>query len=169
MYKFYYDFVKKKCKNPILLFTDTNSWCSETEKTFYEILIKHEELFDLSNFPKDSEYSRNAKKKYQEKRKMNMEEQFIGPKPKMYSIRNVNNCEKSVHKGHNSNIGHDEFKDALINKKVIRHYMKGNKPFNHRMYTYKGNKISLSGFDNKRYILKDGINTLAYGHEDIPK
>ena len=26
-------------------------------------MIKHEELFDLSNFPKDSEYSRNAKKK----------------------------------------------------------------------------------------------------------
>ena len=95
--------------------------------------------------------------------------EFIGPKPKTYSIRDVNNCEKSVHKGHNSNIGHDEFKDALINKKVIRHYMKGNKPFNHRMYTYKGNKISLSVFDDKRYILKDGINTLAYGHKDIPK
>ena len=31
--------------------------------------------------------------------------EFIGPKPKMYSIRDVNNCEKSVYKGHNSNIG----------------------------------------------------------------
>ena len=129
-------------------------------------MIKHEELFDLSNFPKDSEYSRNAKKKYQEKRKMNMEEQFIGPKPKMYSIRNVNNCEKSVHKGHNSNIGHDEFK---INKEVIRYNMKGIKPFNHRMYTYESNKISLSVFDDKRYIKDDGINTLAYGHKDISK
>ena len=95
--------------------------------------------------------------------------EFIGTKPKMYSIRNVNNCEKSVHKGHILNIGHDEFKDTLINKKVIRHSMKGNKRFNRRMYTYKSNKISLSVFDDKRYILKDGINTLAYGHKDIPK
>ena len=55
--------------------------------------------------------------------------EFIGPKPKTYSSRDVNNCEKSVDKGHNSNIGHDEFK---INKKVIRHNMKGIKPFNHR-------------------------------------
>ena len=74
--------------------------------------------------------------------------------------------EKSVDKGHNSNIGHDEFK---INKKVIRHNMKGIKPFNHRMYTYESNKISLSVFDDKRYIFKDGINTLSYGHKDIPK
>ena len=66
--------------------------------------------------------------------------EFIGPKPKMYSIRNVNNCEKSVHKGHILNIGHDEFKDTLINKKVIRPNMKGIKPFNHRMHTYESNK-----------------------------
>ena len=95
--------------------------------------------------------------------------EFIGPKPKMYSIRDINNCEKSVYKGHNSNIGHDEFKDTLINKKVIEHIMKGIKPFNHRMYTYESNKISLSVFDDKRYILKDGINSLSYGHKDIPK
>ena len=47
--------------------------------------------------------------------------------------------------------------------------MKGIKPFNHRMYTYESNKIFLSAFDDKRYILDDGINTLAYGHKDIPK
>ena len=27
----------------------------------------------------------------------------------------------------------------------------------------------LSAFDDKRYILDDGIHTLAYGHKDIPK
>ena len=34
MYKFWYDFVKKKCKKCILLFTDTDSLCFETEKDF---------------------------------------------------------------------------------------------------------------------------------------
>ena len=55
------------------------------------------------------------------------------------------------------------------NKKVIRHNMKGIKPMNHKIYTYESNKTSLSPFDDKRYILDDGINTLPYGHKDIPK
>ena len=53
MYKFYYDFVKKKCESPKLLNTDTDSFVFETEENFYEIMLKHKELFELSNFPKD--------------------------------------------------------------------------------------------------------------------
>lgn len=33
---------------------------------------------------------------------------------------------------------------------------------NHELVTYESNKRSLSDFD-------DGINTLAYGHKDVPK
>ena len=47
--------------------------------------------------------------------------------------------------------------------------MSGIKSINHRMYTYRSNKTSLSVYDDKKYILEDGINTLAYGHKDIPK
>ena len=35
--------------------------------------------------------------------------------------------------------------------------------------TYKIDKISLSCFDNKRYVLDDGVNTLAYFHKDCNK
>ena len=38
---------------------------------------------------------------------------------------------------------------------------------NHNLGTCKTNKISLSGFDDKLYILKNGINTFAYGHKEI--
>ena len=34
---------------------------------------------------------------------------FIGTKSKVYSIIDVNKCEKSVYKGHSSNITFDEF------------------------------------------------------------
>ena len=37
----------------------------------------------------------------------------------------------------------------------------------HEIDTYDINKISLSCFDDKRYILNDRINTLAYFHKDI--
>ena len=45
--------------------------------------------------------------------------------------------------------------------------MRGIKSKNHTLGTYETNKISLSCFDDKRYILKHGINALAYGHKDI--
>ena len=34
MYKFYYDFVKKKCRNSVLLFTNTDSLCFKLKKIF---------------------------------------------------------------------------------------------------------------------------------------
>ena len=30
------------------------------------------------------------------------------------------------------------------------------------------NKVSLSPFDSKRWIVENGVDTLAYGHKDIP-
>ena len=173
MYKFYCVFVKKKCENPKLLNTDTDSFILETGVNFYEIMLDHKELFDLNNFPKDSKYFCNHNKKLPGK--MTDEYggtalyEFIGTKSKIYSMWDKNNCEKSVYKGHSSNIEHDEFMNTLINKKFIRHNMSGIKSFNHKMFTYESNEISLSAYDDKRYILDDGIHTLAYGHKNIIK
>ena len=35
------------------------------------------------------------------------------------------------------------------------------------MGTYEINKISLSVLDGKRFVLNDGIHTLAYFHKDL--
>ena len=61
------------------------------------------------------------------------------------------------------------FKTHYFKKKILRHKMWGIKSKNYNLGTYETNKISLSCFDDKRYILKDGINILAYGHKDILK
>ena len=37
----------------------------------------------------------------------------------------------------------------------------------HKIGTYEVKKISLSCFDDKRYILGDGVYTLAYFHKDL--
>ena len=37
----------------------------------------------------------------------------------------------------------------------------------HRIGTYDVYKISLSCFDDERYVLDDGVNILAYFHKDI--
>ena len=61
----------------------------------------------------------------------------------------------------------NEFKDTLFNKKVLRHKMRRIQGKKHKMGTYKINKISLSVFDNKRFVLNDGIHTLAYFYKDL--
>ena len=131
------------------------------------------DLFDLSNFSKNKKYFCNNNKKVPGKMKVEYGGtaicEYIGTKSKMYSIPDVNNYEKSVHKGHNSLIKNEEFKDVHFNKKVIRHKMRGFKSINHKIYTYESNKTYLSCYDDKLYILSDGINTLPYEHKDIPK
>ena len=52
-------------------------------------------------------------------------------------------------------------------KKIIRHKMKRIQSNLHSFGTYDVNKISVSCFDDKRYILNDGINILAYFHKGI--
>ena len=37
----------------------------------------------------------------------------------------------------------------------------------HKIGTYEVNKISLSCFDDERYILNDGVHTLACFHKDL--
>ena len=39
----------------------------------------------------------------------------------------------------------------------------------HKLGTYEIDKISLSCFDNKRYVLDDGIYTLSYFHKNSVK
>ena len=39
----------------------------------------------------------------------------------------------------------------------------------HKMGTYEIKKISLSVFDDKIFVLNDGIHTLAYFHKDLKK
>ena len=57
--------------------------------------------------------------------------------------------------------------DVLSNKKIIRDKMKRIQSKLHKIGTYEVCKISLSCFDYKRYILDDGINSLAYFHKDV--
>ena len=132
MHEFHYDFMKSEVAIFTLLYTDTDSFIYEIiGEDFYEIMYKHKELFDLSNQP-----NKKVPGKLKDEYGGTAIYEFVGPKSKMYSILDVNNCEKSVHEGHNSNIGHDEFIDVHSNKKVIRHNMRGIKSRDHIITTY---------------------------------
>ena len=93
--------------------------------------------------------------------------EFVGLKSKMYSLIAENDKEVNKAKGVNLKLRHDECLDVLFNKKVVRHKMKRIQSVFNRIGTYDISKISLSCFDDKRHVLDDGINTLAYFHKDI--
>ena len=92
---------------------------------------------------------------------------FVGLKSKIYSLISVNDEEVTKPKGVNKKIRHKEFADVLFNKKVMRHNMKRIQSKLHRIGTYDVCKISLSCFDDKRYKLDSGVNSLAYFHKYI--
>ena len=66
-----------------------------------------------------------------------------------------------------NNIKHINYKETLFNNKQMHHKMKTIRSQNHQLGSYEINKVSLSCYDDKRYILEDGIHTYAYGHKDI--
>ena len=92
--------------------------------------------------------------------------EFFGLKSKMHSMKNIDGKESNT-AGVNIATKFNEFKNTLFNKKIIRHKMKRFQRKKRKIGTYGTNKISLSCFDDKRFVLKDGIDTLAYFHKDI--
>ena len=93
-------------------------------------------------------------------------EEFVGLKSKMYSMKKVDCKEYNTAKGVSIATEFKKFKDILFNKKISRHKMKRIQSKKHKLGTYEIAKIYLSFFDNKRYVLDNGIYTLGYFHKD---
>ena len=89
----------------------------------------------------------------------------------MYSIleacgkntRKAKGVKKNVEKKH---VMHEQYKEVLFEKETFRHGMDVLRSVRHRIYGQHLNKISLSLFDSKRWIAKNGVDTLAYGYRD---
>ena len=94
---------------------------------------------------------------------------FVVLKSKLYSMKNIDGKEFNTAKGVNIATEFNEFKDTLFNKKIIRHKMRRIQGKKHKMGTHKMNKMSLSVFDDKRFVLDDGIHTLAYFDKNLKK
>ena len=92
--------------------------------------------------------------------------EFVGLKSKIYFIKKIDDKEYNTAIGVNIATEFDKFKDVLFNEKIVRHKMKRIQSKKHKLGTYEIDKISLWCFDDKRYVLDDGICTLAYFHKD---
>ena len=123
MYDFHYNFIKKKI-DAELLFTDTDSLAYEIKsENIYEEFYKWKDLFDFSNYSKDSKFYDDTNQKVIGKMKDEyggvIIDEFIGLKSKMYSIKKIDGSESNTAKGVNIAIEFNEFKDVLFKKKLL--------------------------------------------------
>ena len=90
-------------------------------------------------------------------------------KPNKYAFLVDDNSEDKKTEGVNKNvverINHSEYKNVLLNKKCLRNSMNRIQGKNHTIRNYEINKIFLSWFDYKIYILNNGYDGLALGYQ----
>lgn len=179
MYSFHYDVMKPVYReNLSLLYTDTDSLVYEIQvEDVYEEIKKNINFFDTSDYPTNNQYNiplvNNkimGKMKDENNGKIFLE--FVGLRSKMYSIKvenKVSNKSKGVNKCVVRKLKFDDYKNILFNRTELRGEMLRFKTLNHNIYTHLINKTILNVKDTKRYILEDGINTLAWGNYKIPQ
>ena len=95
--------------------------------------------------------------------------EFVGLGLKMYSYikenqQNGKTCKGVKRNVIKQNIHHEDYKNVLFNNQQIYHKMKTIRSEKHELASYELNKVSLSCFDDKRYINENGVKTFAYGH-----
>ena len=178
MYDFHYNYIKQKYGDKAkLLFTDTDSLTYEIEtENVYQDFWNDKDKFDNSDYPESSQYFSKANKKVIGKFKdeaagMPIKE-FIGLRSKMYSYKKEDNKVEKTAKGIKKNIikgniKHEDYKKVLFKNEQMQHTMTTIRSERHELGSYEINKISLSCFDDKRYISENGINSLSYGHYAI--
>ena len=155
MYDFHYNFIKNNF-DAELLFTDTDSLTDEIKsENVYEKFFKWKDLFDFSNYSKDSKFFDQSNKNVIGKMKVNLVELlylnlWIKVKNVYYEKNDRKECNTA--KGVIIATEFNGFKDVLFNEKIFRHKMKRIQSKKHKSGTYEINKIYLSCLDDKRCV-----------------
>ena len=181
MYDFHYNYIKPKYgEKAKLLFTDTDSlmYEIETEDFYKDISGDVKDRFDTSDYPENhpSGIPTGINKKVlgmmKDEAGGKIIKEFVGLRAKLYSFvmddgeetKKCKGIKKQVVEG---SISHEDYKTCLTTGKEQLRKQNILRSYKHEVYTKEVNKIALSALDDKRYILSDGIHTLAWGHYKI--
>ena len=181
MYDFHYNYIKPKYgAKAKLLFTDTDSFMYEIEtEDFYKDISKDvKDRFDTSDYPENhpSGIPTGINKKvlgmFKDEAAGKIIKEFVGLRAKLYSFIMEDGKENKRCKGVKkqvveNSITHEDYKTCLRTGKEQLRKQNIIRSYEHEVYTEEVNKIALSSIDDKRYILDDGIHTLAWGHHKI--
>lgn len=178
MYDFHYGFIKQKYGNKAtLLYTDTDSLIYRIFTDDIYVDIKENiDKFDTTNYDENNIYGIPRKNKavpglFKDETQGKVMLEFVGLRAKLYDyVYNKNTCIKKAKGVKNcvvKRLKHEEYKQCLFEKKNFLRSQTLFRSIKHVIHTQLVNKVCLSYNDDKRYILEDGIHTLAWGHYKI--
>ena len=181
MFDFHYQYIKPKYGNKAkLLFTDTDSFLYEiqTEDFYKDISGDVRDRFDTSDYPEDhpSGILTGINKKvlgmFKDEAAGKVIKEFVGLRAKLYSYKMDEGKENKRCKGIKKavverTIRHEDYKKCLETGKEQLRRQNIIRSYEHTLYTEEVNKIALSATDDKRYLLNDSFDTLAWGHYKI--
>lgn len=182
MYNFHYNTMKKYFQDDIkLIYTDTDSLVYKIKSKDINVDLQKLQskcaCFDFSNYSPshilfDKQYKR-VPGLFKDECKGQILKSFVGLRSKMYCLKVEDIPEMKVAKGVKKNIiknklRYEDYVDCLQNYVQLEHDFRSIRSFSHSVFTMHQKKISLSPYDDKRYLL-DSLHSLPYGHKDIER
>ena len=181
MYEFHYNYIKEKYGYKAkLLFTDTDSlmYEIETEDFYKDISGDVKDRFDTSDYPENhpsgipTGINKKLLGKFKDESGGKIIKEFVGLRAKLYSYKmdegeEAKKCKGIKRQVVTTSIKHEDYKTCLRTGKEQLRKQNILRSYEHEVYTEEVNKVALSAQDDKRYILSDGVHTLAWGHYKI--
>ena len=181
MYDFFYNVLKKfyPSKDQLrLMYQDTDSFflhiaTPDVYSDFQSPCLN--DFMDFSNYPSHHPLYSTSNSKvpglFKDECKGNAITRFVGLRSKMYAFQQEKvESDIKIAKGVPKQVIARDLKfstylQCLSERKQVENSYSTIRSFAHDVYTIRQSKISLSPFDDKRYICEDGISTLPYGHQ----
>ena len=144
----------------------------------YQVLRENKKYFDFSYYPQTHPcFDLSNKKvigKFKDEANGNIILEFVGLRSKLYSILFFNDLIETIKKAKGiknniikNNLCFDDYLSVFNHADSIKYVTQFSiMSKHHKIFTMQQRKIGLSGQDDKRYILPNGVNTLPWGHED---
>lgn len=183
MYDFHYNVIKPFFGSKInLLYTDTDSFIYKikTEDVYSDLAKFPSGYFDFSNYDSSHGlYSAQFKKVpglFKDECKGKIIKSFVGLRSKMYCLKVKENDKEEmkeikIAKGVKKNVidknlSFQDYVNCLLKYNQMEHDFKTIRSVNHDVFTSHQRKITLSPYDDKRFLL-DYNKSVAYGFKNV--
>ena len=177
LYKFHYEEMIPRYWSGQLkvAYKDTDSLLYFIETPdLYKDMASFKQLLDLSDYPQDHFLHDPTNKKVP----LTMTDEILGKllregvclRSKLYSIDYVGGLKRSakgVLKSVKKTLHHDLFRHCPFSKDKVVRTMTQLCSHCHQIVVNEIDKVAVSSFDGKRFLLDNGVSSLAYGHYKI--
>ena len=162
-------------------YTDTDSYIYQIRtKDLFRDLKYGSQYFDFSTYPKTHPLFNSAHRK--EPGKMKDESggailcEFVGLRSKMYSLKYApEHSQRDTRKAKGlgqvavTKMQHADYLSCLMETKQMTHAFHAIRSTHHQICTIRQTKLSLSPYDDKRFLLSCGNHSPPYGHKRLLK